>query len=361
VALHGDLRTFALPDLLQWLDASHRPGRLSVSYGGGERIFYLGESGIERFGAVGLYERLARIVRLLGLIDDQGASIAVEQARAGKRLEDAFTLVGVPTETLRTIAHDDIFQSATDLFEEAGGTFHFSDDPELEDDETVRVEIPIREILYESVRRLDEAAAAKDAITGDDIFLRPGKPADGAVAGRAAAARASIGRNGAPVGAVRLALGISKGCAARILYDLWRGGFLKIEGGQIPPAPDPLTHMLRQGERLLADGHFEAASLVFNSLLAADPSDRRVREFARAVAREHVESLYRKLLPVLVPDLTTPESSLAALRPDERIVASLVNGKWDVSTLVLASPLRELQTLRAIERMVELGFVALRG
>ncbi|HCF58677.1 MAG TPA: hypothetical protein DFS52_11880 [Myxococcales bacterium] len=82
-------------------------------------------------------------------------------------------------------------------------------------------------------------------------------------------------------------------------------------------------------------------------------------EFARAVEREHVEALYRTLSPVAVPRLRAPQASLAALRPDERIVASLINDKWDVSTLVLASPLRELQTLRAIERMVELNLVAL--
>jgi hypothetical protein len=163
------------------------------------------------------------------------------------------------------------------------------------------------------------------------------------------------------VGAVRLDLGISAGGAARILFELWREGRVRIDGASEAPRPDPLTNMLLQGEQLLAGGHFEAAALVFSSLLAADPTDRRVREFARAVEREHVGALYRKLLPVAIPRLAVPESSLGALRQDERIVASLVNDRWDVSTLVLASPLRELQTLRAIERMVELGFATLRA
>ena len=163
---------------------------------------------------------------------------------------------------------------------------------------------------------------------------------------------------GASVGAVRLALGLSRSGAARIVVELWRERLLAIDGAE-EPRPDPLTSSLEQGEALLAAGHFEAAALVFSSLLAADPSDRRVREFARAVEREHTDALYRKLSPVAVPRLLVAETSLSALRQDERIVAGLVNARWDVSTLVLASPLRELQTLRALQRMAELGLIEL--
>ncbi len=358
MAFQGDLRTFPLPDLLQWLDGARKPGRLTVSFGGGERSLYIGAGVIERIGATNLYERLARVVRLLQPIDEDRARAVVQAARASQPIEKAFEAEGVPEALLRAIAREDVFQSLADLFDEAAGTFHFSEDLELEEEETVAVGISIREILYEAARLLDEASAASSTIAGDSTLLKAEKPDDGSLKGLASAALKAVGQ-ATTVGAVRLALGLSRGGAARILYELWRAGFLKVEGAQEAPRPDPLTETLRQGERLLAEGHFEAAALVFNSLLAADPSDKRVREFARAVEREHVEALYRTLSPVAVPRLRAPQASLAALRPDERIVASLINDKWDVSTLVLASPLRELQTLRAIERMVELNLVAL--
>jgi hypothetical protein len=357
VAFQGDLRTFPLPDLLQWLDGARKPGRLTVSFGGGERFLYIGAGLIERVGAANLYERLARVVRLLQPVDENRARAVVQAARAGQPIEKAFEAEGVPEALLRAIAREDVFQSMADLFDEASGTFHFSEDVELEEEETVAVCIGIREILYEAARLLDEASAASRTITGDASVVKPGKPDDGSLKGLAAAALKTVGQ-GTTVGAVRLALGLSRGGAARILYELFRTGFLRIEGAQAP-MPDPLTETLRKGERLLSEGHFEAAALVFNSLLASDPSDKRVREFARAVEREHVEALYRTLSPVAVPHLQAPQAALAALRPDERIVASLINDKWDVSTLVLASPLRELQTLRAIERMVELNLVKL--
>ena len=73
------------------------------------------------------------------------------------------------------------------------------------------------------------------------------------------------------------------------------------------------------------------------SLLASDPADRRVREFARMVQREHVAALYRELPPSGVPEPVQDPEAHGAAQPEERHMAGLVNGGWDVSTLVLAS------------------------
>jgi len=357
MALHGDFKTFPLPDLLQWLEASHRSGRLTVVSGGGDRFFLLGTEGIVRYGAPGLYEKLARVLKLVGALDELGGQRAVGEARAGLPAEKAFPSAGVPAALLREMARDDAMQSATDLFEDSTATFHFGEEFGEDEDETVLVELSLRELLYEAARRHDEAMLASERIGGDAIVVRPSGKIDPPPKGLAAAALCAV-KGGGTMGSVRLQLGLSRWGAARLLFELWRSGHVHIDGAEAPQ-PDPLTHMLSQGAKLLADRQFDAAALVFNSLLAADPSDPRVRDFARAVDREHVEALYQKLSPLSVPKLVVEQSSLSALRPDERIIAALVNGRWDVSTLVLASPLRELQTLRAIERMSELGFVDL--
>lgn len=356
MSLHGEFRTYPFPDLLQWLEMSHRTGRVMIRSGGGERVFVLGKNGLERYGASGLYERLARLLRLLGALDETAGSRAVEAARACVRAEEAFASAGVPGALVRELAHDDALQSASDLFDDASAHFDFGEDLDA-DGETIRVDATLCELLFEGARRHDEAGPALEHIPTDTMIVLPGQALGQAPRALAAAAVAAIG-GGATVGAVRLALGLSRAGAARILYELWRDGHVRIDGAKAP-GPDPLTRVLEQGKALLFAGQYDAAALVFNSLLAADRSDRRVRDFARAVEREHVEALYRKLSPLAVPRLLAAESQLAALRQDERTVAALFNERWDVSTLVLASPLRELQTLRAIERMVELGFVAI--
>lgn len=47
------------------------------------------------------------------------------------------------------------------------------------------------------------------------------------------------------------------------------------------------------------------------------------------------------------------------LTPTDREVASRVNGAWDVAGVALACPLREVETLKALRKLVRLGLVEL--
>ena len=102
---------------------------------------------------------------------------------------------------------------------------------------------------------------------------------------------------------------------------------------------------------------FEAASLVATTLLASDPVDRRVREFARLVEREHIAALYEELPPLYILVRQEEPEALALLRSEERHLLSLINGTWDVSTLVLASQGRELDTLKALAKLARMGLL----
>jgi hypothetical protein len=110
---------------------------------------------------------------------------------------------------------------------------------------------------------------------------------------------------------------------------------------------------------LVREGQYDSAGIICASLLASDPADRRVREFARMVQREHVAALYAELPPLAVPVPVHDPSAMALLKPEERQIAGLVNGTWDVSTLVLAVPARELDTLRTLAKLQRMGLVQL--
>jgi hypothetical protein len=117
--------------------------------------------------------------------------------------------------------------------------------------------------------------------------------------------------------------------------------------------------MLEKGAVLMREGQFDAAGIVCASLLASDPADRRVREFARLVQREHVASLYTDMPPLVVPVLMHDPQGFSMLKPEERQIVGLVSGTWDVSTLVLASPARELETLKTLAKLLRMGLLRL--
>ena len=157
---------------------------------------------------------------------------------------------------------------------------------------------------------------------------------------------------------MRLALGMSRAVCARQIYELILAGRLQRASGSTSGEIDPLARLLAQGSALLRSGEHQAAALLCASLRSADPTDRRVREFTRAVETEQASRLYAVLLPpciyARVPDR---DAQTLKLRPVERQVLQLVNGVWDTATVVLASPLREVETLQALERLLEMGLV----
>ena len=161
---------------------------------------------------------------------------------------------------------------------------------------------------------------------------------------------------GMNLGRLRLALGLQRGMVARGVYELLRARLVEVEGAG-PLEADPVADMLEKGAILLRERQFEAAGLVFSALLQSDPSDRRVRAFARMVEREHVAELYRDLPPLTVLEVEGGVSALTPLRQEERQIAALINGRWDVTAVVLASQQRELDTLKALYKLRRLGLV----
>ena len=66
MAFHGDLSSYPLPDLLQWLDASKKSGALSLSWEADQRKVFLLSGQIIAASAPGLWERLSRVVEQTG-------------------------------------------------------------------------------------------------------------------------------------------------------------------------------------------------------------------------------------------------------------------------------------------------------
>jgi hypothetical protein len=161
---------------------------------------------------------------------------------------------------------------------------------------------------------------------------------------------------GMNLGRLRLVLGLQRGMVARGVYELMRARLVEVEGAGALEA-DPVADMLEKGAILLRERQFEAAGMVFSALLHSDPSDRRVREFSRMVEREHMAELYRDLPPLTVLELEADATELSPLRQEERQIASLINGRWDVSAVVLASQQRELDTLKALYKLRRLGLL----
>lgn len=355
MAFHGDLSSFPLPELLQWLDSSRKTGSLQLSWEAGERRIYLLSGQVAATASQGLWERIARMLSLSRLAQGETVIAAFREMHETGDTQAPFVKRGLDPTQGTHLAREELYGAVADLTQSQNGRFHWTEDPDRGGEEWVPVEMGLRELLFESLRWVDEQPDVEKALPLDSMTVTSlVKPApDQPLLYRVILTLCEKGQN---LGRLRLAMGVSRSAATRRVFDLMRLKWVRVEG-----APhldeDPVAEMLEKGAILVREKQFEAAGLVFSSLLASDPADRRVREFARMVEREHVAALYQELPPIWVPELVEDPDSLSLLRPEERHVAALVNGTWDVSTIVLASQIRELDTLKCLAKLARMGLI----
>jgi DNA-binding Lrp family transcriptional regulator len=333
--LQGDFTTFPLPDLLQWIDQGRRSGVLEIDVGDGAPLWI--EVQDRRFVAAARPPSgQAGLGSLAGWSHGEAPEALWPEACADRIV--------------------DLFLSPS------GGRFSLADGASGFDD-GVPLDLAVCGITLEGLRRLDEWPALDRRFPSDGARLRV---VAGATAARARTpgqrALLEAARRGATVAEACRALHLSRPAILRRVEALRELGLAQVDGAL--PSADPVARLADQAQALVEARQFDEAAIVFKSLLAADPSDRRVRNLLREAEREQVAALYEELSPVAVPVLrglpASPQSPVARrLGSADREVAARVNGTWDVASIALACPLREVETLRALRKLLRLGLVDL--
>lgn len=347
MAFHGDLSSYPLPDLLQWLDASKKTGALSLTWEAGQRKVFLLNGQIIAASAPGLRERLSRVVGQTGETTGDEALAALRRGQSlGLELDGA----------IRQIAEEELMGSLVDLIP-ANGLFHWTEDADRGEDEWVTLELPLRHVLFETLRRMDELADVERALPHEQLVIHPKPGARPSHALHRSLLAIVSANEDVTLSRIRLSLGLARSVVARAVFDLLRAGRAVVVGAA-PVEADPIADMLEKGAVLVRERQFDAAALIFASLLQSDPGDRRVREFARMVEREHVAALYRELPPVGRFVVTTNATILSLLRSEERTLLRWFETGCDLSAIVLASSQRELDTLKTVMRLIRIGAIA---
>lgn len=331
--LQADLATFPLPDAFQWLDQSRRSGVVEVDTGEGAPFWIqvVDRRIVASARPPGLEQ--AGLGALAGWTHSEPAEALWPEACAD-RIVDLFLAPG---------------QGRLALVDDASGF-----------EGGVPLDLGLGQMSLEGMRRLDEWPALDRRYPRDASLLVVRDASRARTPGQRALAEAA--RRRVSIAEARLALGLSRAAVLRRIESLRARGALDVEG--VAARADPVSSLIDKAQLLVAERQFDEAAIVFRSLLAADPSDRRVRNLLREAEREQVAVLYEELSPVSVPVLVGGPKSLESpaarrLSPTDREVAARVNGAWDVASVALACPLREVETLKALRKLGRLGLLEL--
>jgi len=239
-----------------------------------------------------------------------------------------------------------------DLFLEPEGRFTL-DEHAAPPEPGVELELMAQFLVMEGLRLLDEWPRIRETYPTDTARLAA-TDAEAPELDTVDAAICRIALDAPALGEARLVLGLSRPALLRRVDALRTRGLVEVEG--TPHGPDLEGSLVRQARVLLEERQFAEAAHVFRSLLATNPGDHAVRRLLLEAERRHRDSFNERYAPTDV--ISGAEGfDRTKLRGTDHALLDQLERPRPLAVLLAVSPLRELETLVALERLVSRGVV----
>jgi tetratricopeptide (TPR) repeat protein len=367
MSLSGRLETMDLPEVLQWVTIGRKSGSLSFVRDKTKVHLFLQDGKIISSRSNDPTRQLGQFLLFQGKITEPQLKRAFEihlQSRVmlGKILvqENMVSQEDV-AQALITRTEEVIY----DLFLWEDGYFHFSDNG-YNLDELVLIQMEINALLFEGVRRKDEWKRIRSVFPNNDAVLSLRLEAD--------LKRLSLNplqkkllyllTLKKPISEIILELHGSDFLVCYALFQLYEMGLIEIEE-ILPPRVEPESpaNVFNRGLALMQERKYQEAIAVFQEVIRIDPQNAWASDQIEQAENALCQEYYRTTIPAgKVPHFLIPLASFTQhnLSHEEGFVASRINGTWDVKSIVMLSPLREIEILKVIDKLLRLQLIALK-
>ncbi|MBC7792694.1 MAG: DUF4388 domain-containing protein [Clostridia bacterium] len=373
MAIHGDLITLPLADLLSWLRSTQRSGVLTVRRDGAEWELELVNGRVKGYSGPETGTDLGQIIVTSGLITEADLRAALEhQRRNDGSLRQSIVKLGIMSpQQLDACLTELATESLYDLFLDLPGTFVFSDASERgvvitldDDEERLTLDLDVNHLLMEGARRQDEWGHIRKRFPHDDVTVRiiDDKLSELDDLGvRELRILASLAA-GQTVSDICFELRAPVPSVLRTLADLEATGAVKIIAASAKEEKSGrFEDLMQQATTLRQAGQFDEAIAVLEAAVRMRPDSEGGRAALKETLEEQINQLYASLPPLKVP-VVVDEGRLRrmSLRPEERFLVDRLSAHMDVGSLIMVSSLNERETLKMLRKLVHSGIVELR-
>lgn len=374
MSLSGQLSTMNLADLLQWAAAAQKTGRIDFIASAVIKEVYV-QSGM----IVGAASN--QPTEMLGHVLVARGKLTEEQLRAGLLARgDSDEFLGQVLVRLGFVGRDDLLRALAErteevvysLFEWEQGEFRFQ--PEARPGpRVVLISLPVDHVLLRGVHRHDEMQRIREIFPDARVVLeRTDRTPPREIMEHPLALRILKGLDGRrTVDELAFLVHASPFPVLKFLYEAHRLQLVRIAALQGPPLPlvtgeDTEAELaeltgparLATARERLGKGDPETAL----SLLGGDggAEDADAVELLRHAERDFLAKVYREEFPPKsVLELARPLEQLTheALRPEEFFLLSRLDGNWTVREIVDITPMREVEAVRVLRRLLRRGVI----
>jgi Domain of unknown function (DUF4388) len=368
MSLRGDLRTMALPDVLQWVATGQKTGTLHVERRSIQKRIILREGNIFSSWSNDPRESLGQfLIRLRLVTEEQLFRALLAQEEKGRLLGSILVADGLLGEddlkrALKAKAEETVF----DLFLWPSGQFEFREG-EFPDDILITFESPVTPVILEGIRRVDEWQRIKAVFPSMETTVKvKGPPPPGADAGEKQLL--GLAAAGKSLAEISLELRRSEFETASLIYEMHGRGVVvagEVRAGSQGADPvGAIQALLTLAYQRLQEKRYDAALKAYEEVLALDRLNQNAKKglIAAMEARQRERQLHtipRDKVPALAVDFATLTKQ--NLDPQEGFVISRVNGQWDIQSILKLCPMNEDETLLIFARLLDRKLIKLEG
>jgi len=398
--VYGTIRTMSLPDLLQWASVNKMTGVLELERNKICKRITFRDGRIVACSSDDPPSRLGQFLLSRGKISkDQLRGALARQEVSGENLGMIFQGMGVLTrEDVEAHVAAKAEENIYGLFDWTDAVFRFHEDVG-NDPFIIEVDLSVPDVVLKGIQRFDDLKRIRDAFTNSGIVLRrTEKQPPPEVTGSPMARRVIESVDGRrTLAEILLHAHASEYLVLKFLYTLLRKGIVTIievrepdansrtlldQASQEPlelhpPEPlaaDPATDRqapeaqpeARDREaavRRMTAGDHAGAMEILNECYRARPDDNHLRQLLlRAEANFLEQARKGQLLPSRTP-VPLPQASevdRSTLHPTEAFLLTMLDGKSDIKSLLWLAPLREVDVMKGLQRLLQRGLIELR-
>ena len=416
MAVHGDLSTMSLCDLLQWASVNRKTGVLELERNKVCRRIEFRNGWIGACSSDDPPSRLGQFLLARGKItrDRLSEALARQQSSAeslGLILLDMGALTQKELAAQIAAKAEETIQG---LFDWDEAVFRFHDGATLEPNQ-IEVSLSVDDILLKGIQHHDELKRIREVFPSSGVVLqRTGRPVPKELLGPNMARRIFESIDGEKTLAeLLLHVHGSEFLVIKLLHALHRGGLVMIketrpvepnaatlldpppvvkrpsadswetfgpddfkdldldsaergparrpQGGEAPHASvSELDAEVEVARRLMTRDEHEAALELLNASYRAHSDESHLRRLIAKAEAAYIESALQHGLSydrVPVPARSDDGSLPQGLGPQESFLISLLDGHADIRTILWLAPLREVDVLRSLRQLQDRGLI----
>jgi hypothetical protein len=371
MSFSGNLRTMPFSDLLQFLSANTVTGTLQIRHHQIVKVIFFEKGRIVSCSSSDPKEYLGHFLVSKGLINEEELRIAMEVQRNSKMLLGKVLVMGgkVSEEEMMRLLRLKSEETVYSLFLWEEGDFTFYHDEQVEK-LFIRIFLDPQNIIFEGVLRRDEWERIREIFPHNNVVLEkvPGHSPATEMMDPLSRSLYELVDGKRNIDDMILGVHSVDYIVCRALFNLYEEGLLRIKKVLGAPVSRKslggdysTSQIINLGKEAMEKKRFVEALELFRQI---DPSSASYKQevalMLEKAEEEAVQEIYNKFLsPDSVIQLLIPLNQVAhaGLTPEEGFLLSRIDGSWDVRSILSVTPMKEVDALRLMKKLIDRGII----